>query len=308
MGELFGDLERVAGDLYPWRWPILAGLLILAAAAVWYAIRSGLHRWAWRHRLAVGSMGTPVLAVVLFTGYQLGSPLFTNVTVEEELPAEFRVVEASGGESEAVPTVTASPIPVDTLTPTPTPTLTPTLTPTATPTEPPPASESQVAAQPTATPTLTATRSPTPTPTATPTRSPTATATPPATATPTPAASEAAVRLKVGEFKDQDAFHQGSGTATILRSATGSHLLRLEDLDVTNGPDLHVILSPTSDPQGRGDLMAAGWADLGELRGNRGNQNYPIPPNVDVTKQRSVVIYCMPFHVIFSVASLEDLG
>ena len=154
------------------------------------------------------------------------------------------------------------------------------------------------------------TPTPSPTPTPTPTAPATATLTPSAaTQTPSPPKeTSSAVRLKVGEFKDQDAFHKGSGTATILRSANGSHLLRLENFDVTNGPDLHVVLSPTSDPQGRDELMAAGWADLGELRGNRGDQNYPIPPNVDVLKQGSVVIYCMPFHVIFSVASLEDLG
>jgi hypothetical protein len=112
----------------------------------------------------------------------------------------------------------------------------------------------------------------------------------------------------VGEFKDQDAFHKGSGTATIILGPNGTHLLRLENLDVTNGPELHVILSPSSNPKGRDDVMTSGWAALGELRGNRGNQNYPIPPNVDVSKQGSVVIYCKPFHVVFSVATLEDLG
>ena len=52
----------------------------------------------------------------------------------------------------------------------------------------------------------------------------------------------------------------------------------------------------------------AGFVDLGKLKGNRGNQNYEIPDGVDVAAQGSVVIYCMPFHVIFSVASLRDAG
>jgi hypothetical protein len=39
-----------------------------------------------------------------------------------------------------------------------------------------------------------------------------------------------------------------------------------------------------------------------------GNQNYEIPDGVDIDSFGSVVIYCQPFHVIFSVASLENLG
>ena len=150
---------------------------------------------------------------------------------------------------------------------------------------------------------------PTATPSPTPTPLPTFTPTPASTTTPSPTpATVVATRLKTGEFKDQDAFHKGSGTATIILGPNGAHLLRLENFDVTNGPELHVILSPSSDPKGRDDVMTSGWADLGELRGNRGNQNYPIPPNVDVSMQGSVVIYCKPFHVVFSVATFEDLG
>lgn len=37
------------------------------------------------------------------------------------------------------------------------------------------------------------------------------------------------IRLKSGQFRDQDRFHKGSGTATIYRLADGSQLLRLED-------------------------------------------------------------------------------
>ncbi|MCH7786057.1 MAG: DM13 domain-containing protein [Chloroflexi bacterium] len=39
-----------------------------------------------------------------------------------------------------------------------------------------------------------------------------------------------------------------------------------------------------------------------------GNQNYTIPDNVDIAALGSIVIYCAPFHVIFSVASLGDAG
>jgi hypothetical protein len=40
------------------------------------------------------------------------------------------------------------------------------------------------------------------------------------------------------------------------------------------------------------------------LKGNIGSQNYEIPADVDVSQYQSVVIYCMPFHVVFSTATL----
>ena len=45
--------------------------------------------------------------------------------------------------------------------------------------------------------------------------------------------------------------------------------------------------------------------DVGKLKGNIGNQNYAIPVGTDVSPLKTVVIYCQPFHVIFSVAALQ---
>jgi hypothetical protein len=115
------------------------------------------------------------------------------------------------------------------------------------------------------------------------------------------------VRVKTGSFEDADAFHKGSGRATIFRGPGGGHLLRLEDFKVTNGPDLRVILSPAADPGSRDEVSASGYVELGKLKGNIGSQNYPIPDDVDVAAQGSVVIYCRPFHVIFSVATLREV-
>ena len=113
------------------------------------------------------------------------------------------------------------------------------------------------------------------------------------------------VAVLSGEVVGADDFHQGTGTATIYQLEDGSHVLRLEDFEVTNGPDLHVFLSPISDPTTREDVMADGYIDLGELKGNVGNQNYDIPLDVDIDSIGSVVIYCVPFHVLFSTASLS---
>ncbi len=119
---------------------------------------------------------------------------------------------------------------------------------------------------------------------------------------PKPAAAAVAVLLG----RDADSFHRGNGRASIYHLKDGSQLLRLEDFTVTNGPDLRVLLAGHPDPSTRGELDAQGYVELGRLKGNVGNQNYDVPASVDLVAQMSVVICCKPFHVVFSVAGLNE--
>ena len=114
------------------------------------------------------------------------------------------------------------------------------------------------------------------------------------------------VALLLGEVKDADRSHRGSGTATIYELPDGSQLLRIEDFRVTNGPDLRVLLSVHPDPDTQSQIKAQGYVELAKLKGNIGDQNYEIPADVDATAYNSVVIYCRPFHVLFSVAPLGE--
>ena len=111
--------------------------------------------------------------------------------------------------------------------------------------------------------------------------------------------------LKGGAFRDGDRFHKGSGQALIYDLPDGSQVLRFEDLEVTNGPDLRVILTTVPDPDSSEDVHATGYIELDKLKGNVGNQNYPIPTGADVDSFKSVVIYCKPFRVVFAVANLS---
>ena len=282
MAEFFGTLERLAGDLYPWRFLIGAGLLVAIAALGGVAYMRGWHLWAWQRRIPIAIVGAPLLALVGFLAYDLGSPLFTNVTIEEEFPAAFAAaledLDLGDMDMEDVNNAMKLIAMVDQ----------------EMVEEPMPVMAPKIESQPTARPAAPPSVSPTPSP---------AMAAPQATAAAAPAGP---VKLKSGEFRDQDSFHKGSGRATFFRGPDGAHLLRLENLDVTNGPDLHVILSPHPDPMNRDQLKTDGYVDIGKLKGNKGNQNYEIPDDVDVAAQRSVVIYCAPFHVIFSVARLRD--
>lgn len=98
--------------------------------------------------------------------------------------------------------------------------------------------------------------------------------------------------------------HPGEGEALLLELADGSHLVRLEGLVTDNGPDLRVYLSAApadADPI----LHEDEFVDLGPLKGNRGDQNYGVPTDVDVTEYQSVVVWCRRFSVGFAVAPLE---
>lgn len=112
------------------------------------------------------------------------------------------------------------------------------------------------------------------------------------------------IAVSVGTFRDGDSFHKGMGEAALYQLAEGSFILRFENFDVTNGPDLHVYLAKHPDPTTTEDVNDGGYLDLGSLKGNQGAQNYPIPAGTDIGLYKSVVIYCQPFHVVFSVAPL----
>ena len=267
----FGDIERTFADLYEYRWAMLAGILVLTFAVLGFAYWKGVHRWMWQHRVAVAIVSTPPLIVMVWLGWSLGSPLFTNKTVEEEFPMSFTAVVPPNMEMAEIEPIMAGMAKVS-----------------LTVDEEMPAMMAPAA-------------TPGPAPTEAPTTVPTEA--PAATAAPQPPPGP--VALATGSFKDADSFHRGKGQATIYEGADGALLLRLEELDVTNGPALHVVLSPHEDPDRSDEVKLEGYLDLGSLKGNRGNQNYPIPDGVDVSIFGSVVIYCKPFAVVFSVATLE---
>ena len=107
------------------------------------------------------------------------------------------------------------------------------------------------------------------------------------------------VALVTASFVGADSFHEGSGDATIYELADGSRVLRFENFDVTNGPDLHVLLAT-----GTGGELGE-YVDLGSLKGNVGSQNYDLPADIDPADYASIVIYCEPFHVVFATADFS---
>ena len=98
--------------------------------------------------------------------------------------------------------------------------------------------------------------------------------------------------------------HETKGTASIYRLPDGSRVLRLTGFETSNGPDVQVYLVAASDVTEDATVKQVGFVNVGALKGNIGDQNYTLPADLDLSKFRSVTIWCRRFSVNFGTAPL----
>jgi hypothetical protein len=98
--------------------------------------------------------------------------------------------------------------------------------------------------------------------------------------------------------------HPTTGTATIYRMGDGSRFLRFTGFSTSNGPDVHVYMVAADDAKDNASVLRAGFIDLGTIKGNMGDQNYTLGPDVDLSKYRAVSVWCKRFSVNFGAARL----
>ena len=87
-----------------------------------------------------------------------------------------------------------------------------------------------------------------------------------------------------------------SGEAVVLGNGTGQRFLRFEAFESDNGPDLNVYLLNPNDPND--------FIDLGDLKGNVGDQNYELGADLDLARYSEVSIWCVRFGAGFGSADL----
>ena len=95
-----------------------------------------------------------------------------------------------------------------------------------------------------------------------------------------------------------DGIHNAEGVVKVVALDDGTSVLRLENFKATNGPDLYVYLAT--------DRSTSDIVNLSRLKGNIGNQNYPIPAGTDLAKYNTVLIWCKAFSVLFGSAQLAS--
>lgn len=90
--------------------------------------------------------------------------------------------------------------------------------------------------------------------------------------------------------------HEVKGSALLIED-DGKQILRFEDFETINGPDIRIYLSS--------DLGIEDSIDLGPIQATKGNVNYTLPQNVDASKYRYALVWCRAFRVLFSYAQLH---
>lgn len=110
------------------------------------------------------------------------------------------------------------------------------------------------------------------------------------------------VTQSTGSFYRMD--QSVEGTVTIYRLADGEHALRLDDFFVTPNIDLEIRLSPLEAPGTTEEFMSAPSTWVAPLDVTAGSMNFTVPPDVEPSEYRSVVIWCPLIDSAYAAATL----
>jgi len=101
--------------------------------------------------------------------------------------------------------------------------------------------------------------------------------------------------ISQGIFMEQE--HEVYGKVLLVND-NDNKILRFEDFETINGPNLHIYLSA--------DLEANDYIDLGEIKATKGDVNYELENSIDFERYNKVLVWCVPFKVLFSYAELNS--
>jgi hypothetical protein len=102
--------------------------------------------------------------------------------------------------------------------------------------------------------------------------------------------------------------HEGRGVAQVYQLPDGQRVLRFTEFETSNGPDVRVYLVAADDANDNETVQRAGFVEVGPIKGNQGDQNYSLPADLDLSRYRSVTIWCKRFGVNFATAPLSAGG
>ena len=100
--------------------------------------------------------------------------------------------------------------------------------------------------------------------------------------------------------------HPTQGAATVYSLGNGNRILRFTSFSTSNGPNVHVYMLAASDAKDNASARHTSFVDLGPIKGNIGDQNYALGPDVDLSKYRTVLLWCKRFSVNFGAAPLTS--
>lgn len=118
--------------------------------------------------------------------------------------------------------------------------------------------------------------------------------------------TDSPIVLAQGKFITHE--HPTTGAVKILKYLDGTRILRIENLNTSNGPKLEVWLTDAPVIEGFDGWRVfddGKYINLGALKGNIGSQNYVIPASVNLDNFSSISIWCERFSVSFGAAALR---
>ena len=101
--------------------------------------------------------------------------------------------------------------------------------------------------------------------------------------------------------------HETKGTATVFQDSNGNRILRLSNFSTSNGPDVHVYMVAADNAYDAATVEHAGFIDLGNIKGNIGDQDYTLGRDLDLSRYRAVSIWCKRFSVNFGTAPMKSV-
>jgi hypothetical protein len=100
--------------------------------------------------------------------------------------------------------------------------------------------------------------------------------------------------------------HDTKGMAAVYELPDGKKVLRSTEFETSTGPDVQVYLGYAKDANDDETVTKSGFYHLAALKGNKGDQNYEIPSDVDFGKVKSVTVWCRRFSKNFGTAPLSS--
>ncbi|MFP5375661.1 MAG: DM13 domain-containing protein, partial [Acidimicrobiia bacterium] len=114
----------------------------------------------------------------------------------------------------------------------------------------------------------------------------------------------AARPLATGSVYDVD--RTGRGTARIVALPDGRRVLRLEEFFVSMNSDLEIWFSEHPHPTSTPEAASAPHRQLAFLKATAGSMTYELPADLDVSRYRSIVIWCELTSNAYAAAVLQS--
>ena len=122
-----------------------------------------------------------------------------------------------------------------------------------------------------------------------------------ATAPPETKAKVKAMNVELASSDLKGIGHSATGHVQVIKLANGGLRLTLSKVDIENAPDLHLYMAAD---EVKGDVGK--YKYIARLKGNKGNQQYKLPADLDLKRYHVVVVWCRAFDVGVAQAPLKS--